>query len=436
MLRVLLATLLTWVFWTLLLFVPTAVLDWPLPIAPVVGAALTLLQWLLAPWLLQSLYKVAPWTRSGVLVLETAEPWLLTYGRRRTIVTRGLLDLFADRPDLLETLLSRERYLADRPDLGVATMLAAPLLWAGVTAEFFVGSGREAAVRRGFSAGIFLGMLAHVVAGGLTRVAALCLQGRQGDADAAVAAEPLREVLLRLCEAHREAPADAEAALRRGYALQTRVLGPLDPLEAARLGVIGGDITAAACRDTQRPAFHPPLRERLNLGAGPTAPRTFWPWLPWTLSGAGFGVFAVTHRALALPFIGFAVGWIVVLMVRYPWRHRTDAWYEGTAELHGTASHDPSRPWFPCPLLKIGDRWWPLVWRPLVPGLGLLLPLPLYRASGDVRVTGWRRGEPFPYLEATRIQTSRHVIVNRTVAAHLTLAFLLLVMGLVMLLQP
>ena len=37
-----------------------------------------------------------------------------------------------------------------------------------MTAEFFVGSGREAAVRRGFSAGIFIGMLAHLVAVGLT----------------------------------------------------------------------------------------------------------------------------------------------------------------------------------------------------------------------------------------------------------------------------
>ena len=72
-------------------------------IPPLVGAAVTLLQWVAAAMAAAEPLRRNPVERgSGVSVLETAEPWALTYGRRRTRHPRCVTRSFADRSGLLD----------------------------------------------------------------------------------------------------------------------------------------------------------------------------------------------------------------------------------------------------------------------------------------------------------------------------------------------
>lgn len=407
----------------------------------VLALALLALQWALAPRLVLALYRVR-WTQHPAVprrlaVLEAEEPWCMTFGwsgsTAVTLATEGLLRRFEDHPAQLEAVLARESRLAAGADLGAATALAAPLLWAGVTDEFFIGQGRQNAIQSGLGGGTFIGLLARAASRLLEAVAALTLRGRHGAADTD---DPRWRDALRGLVRTLQAPAPTtELALRRAYAARAAILLPVDVLEAARLALLDADLEQAAAAGLANPwerarrRFHPLLGARLGLAPAPADPAreatwraSRWQrWLPPLLTVAGGVDLWFRHRDLGAPLLGLGLGWLLALRGRYP---------SGRPMLEVPLSKPAAAeaPWYPEPLLQMDDRLLPMVWLPTWPGgLGAAAPP---ATSGTV--LGWVREEATPSLEALRIKTSRGVTVNHAILVRTLLAAALVGFGMLL----
>ena len=112
---------------------------------------------------------------------------------------------------------------------------------------------------------------------------------------------------MRIIDTYRKAPPDAEAALRRGYAIQTRVLGPVDSLEA-HAGVIGGDVESVHAGTAPRSRSSAARRAARPRRSAPAAAH-LWAGRP-VLRRQRRGRLQPDHHGLALPVIGFAAGWL------------------------------------------------------------------------------------------------------------------------------
>ncbi|HEY3997945.1 MAG TPA: hypothetical protein VGO93_03715, partial [Candidatus Xenobia bacterium] len=398
-------------FWALLLTVVHQLYPFPPGVWSLV-LVLAALHWFMAPRLLRSLYRVQ-WcpveqfpglyrNRERFLhigVVEVDDPWVMTYGHagRRVdiLLSAGLLKVFAEASTELNAILDRELWLGDQPGLGAASALAAPLLWAGVTDEFFLGGARPSAVERGLGGGLYIGWFARAFYRIWWGVSAWALRGRQAAADEH-APPAFRDALRRMAAVLQSPTPTQEMSLRRAYAARSAILLPVDVGELGRLALTDPDLDTAASqalanpRDMAQPRFHLPLGVRLGQAAVPAVRRASRPAAAFVvLVALAMADVLGRHTDLGAPLMAVGLGWLVVLQGRYRTRPQS---------LHLLGGGDA--PWFDTPVGRLDRQWVALTWPGYV-GVPPTAPSLVAARGGEVR--GWLRHEDVPRLELLQV---------------------------------